>query len=250
MPSGSLAPYYPDSQVYSLPLRFKSFDEIDYVRSHMDQTLIAGFEKSGFVTFGLSEGGLAYAMSKSPVSSVADLRKLKVWVPENDTMGISALQTYGINPIPLSIGDVLTSLQTGLINTVAASPIAAIALQWHNQVDYLTDMPLLYIYAVLAIGNKAFNKISPEDQQIVREVMTRTFKGIDQQNRKDNVAAFAALKNQGIRPIEPDPAHLAEWYDKAEESVQQLVNQEIISKQILDQLNQLLLEFRSQIAQQ
>ncbi|MCF7980616.1 MAG: TRAP transporter substrate-binding protein DctP [Pseudomonadales bacterium] len=249
LPSGSLAPYYPDSQVYSLPLRFRSFDEIDYVRSKMDSVLIEGFKKSGFVTFGLSEGGLAYTLSKSPVSSVADLQKLKVWVPDTDAMGISAMQTYGINPIPLSIGDVLTSLQTGLVNTVAASPIAAIALQWHNQVGYLTDLPLLYIYAVFALNEKTFNKIAPADQKIVSEVMTRTFHDIDQQNRKDNIAAFAALQTQGIQLVEPNPETLDEWYEKAEESVNEMVSRQIISADILHRLNQLLKEYRTKVAQ-
>jgi len=248
MPSGSLAPYYPDSQVYSLPLRFRSFDEIDYVRSKMDAVLIEGFKQSGFITFGLSEGGLAYTLSKSPVRSVADLQKLKVWVPDTDAMGISAMQTYGINPIPLSIGDVLTSLQTGLVNTVAASPIAAIALQWHNQVSYLTDLPLLYVYAVFALNEKTYRKIAPADQAIVKAVMTRTFLGIDQQNRKDNIAAFAALQQQGIKLVQPDPSTLNEWHERAEASVHQMVEQKIISPEILNQLNRLLKEYRTEIA--
>lgn len=250
MPSGSLAPYYPDSQVYSLPLRFRSFAEIDYVRSRMDATLIEGFRNSGFITFGLSEGGLAYAMSKSPVRSVADLQKLKVWVPDTDAMGISAMQTYGIEPIPLAIGDVLTSLQTGLVNTIAASPIAAIALQWHNQVDYLTDLPLLYIYAVFALSEKSYKKIAAADRKIVDEVMTNTFKGIDQQNRKDNIAAFSALQNQGIQLIAPNPDYLNEWHEKAEKAVTRMVQDQIISAPALEQLNQLLKEYRTQVAQQ
>ncbi len=244
MPSGSLAPYYLDSQVYSLPLRFQSFDEIDHVRSEMDQTLIDGFRQSGFTILGLSEGGLAYAMSKSPVAKVADLQALKVWVPDSDAMGISAMNTYGIDPIPLGIGDVLTGLQTGLINTIASSPIAAIALQWHNQVDYLTDMPLLYVYAVFALNNRSFNKLSESDQKIVRAVMSNTFKGIDRQNRKDNVAAYEALKKRGITMVTPDPEHRDEWYEKAERSVQRMVEDDIISKPILDQLNQLLKTYR------
>lgn len=248
--SGSLAPYYPDSQVYSLPLRFQSFAEIDYIRQRMDPVLMAGFRNSGFVTFGLTEGGLAYALSKSPVRSVADLQKLKVWVPDNDAMGISAMQTFGIDPIPLSIGDVLPSLQTGLINTVAASPIAAIALQWHNQVKYLTDLPLLYIYAVFALQEKAYNKIAEADRAIVDEIMTKTFQEIEKQNRNDNVAAFAALQQQGIELIKPDPEHLNEWQTKADESVVNMVAKQIISEAAVTQLNRLLQEYRSQPQEQ
>lgn len=244
--SGSLASFYTDSQVYNLPLVFNSFEELDYVRERMDSTIMQGFEDNGLQTFGLSETGFAYAMSKHPVSSVADLQQRKVWIPDTDEMARVALQAYQVTPIPLSIADVLTGLQTGLIDTVGGSPIAAIALQWHTQVQYVTDLPVLYVYALLAIDQKAYRKISPQDQQVVDEVMTEVFAKIDKQNRKDNVAAAEALRNQGIKFIEPSAAELGEWHAKAEAAVARLVEQGVVSRSILDQLERHLADFRTQ----
>ena len=151
MTSGSLAKFFPDLQVYSLPLVFKTFDEVDYVRNHMDKMIIDGLEKNNIITFGLSEGGLAYTMSNNPIKEVKDLRAQKIWVPNNNKPALLALQALGVSPIPLGLGDVLAGLQSNLINTIATSPIGAIALQWHTQVKYITDMPILYIYAT---GNR------------------------------------------------------------------------------------------------
>lgn len=250
MPGGSLSKFYPDSQVYNMPLKFKSFNEIDYVRERMDKLLVDGFEKGGFITFGLSEGGMAYAMSKSPIKTVQDLRKLKVWAPDNDRMVLETLRAFNIKPIPLPISDVLTGLQTGLINTIASSPIAAIALQWHNQVKYLTDVPLMYIYAVLAIDKKAFKRLSTPDQKIVREVMTHTFYEIDKKNRQDNIAAFSALINQGITVLKPSPAELQDWQHYGKQSSDQLAKDGIISPKMLDLLTTHLDTYRSQTASQ
>ena len=107
----------------------------------------------------------------------------------------------------LPIADVLTGLQTGLINTVITSPIGAIALQWHTKIQYVMDEPLTYFSALLVIDKKAFNKLKEEDRAIVRTVMGEAFARIDQQNRKDNVEAREALLNQRIefviRPVGP-----------------------------------------------
>ena len=180
---GSLIKVFGDAQVYSLPLKFRSLQEIDYVRERMDHYIMTGFEKGGFITFGLAEGGFAYVMSNAPVRSVEELRNHKVWIPDHDPTVSEAMHAFGIKPIPLSIADVRAGLQTGLIDTVTVSPIGAIVLQWHTQVKYLTELPMAYIYGLLAVDRKAFSKIPPEDQEVVRRTMGRIFREIDRQNR-------------------------------------------------------------------
>lgn len=210
--AGSLADFYKDAQIYAMPLLFKSFAEVDYVRQKFDPMLSKGLEQGGMVNFGFAEAGFAYAMSKTaPIASVVELRKHRVWIPENDIQSAETLKAFQVSPIPLSLSDVLPSLQTGIIDTVASSPIGTLALQWHTQVKYLTDLPLSYIIGVLAIEQKAFNKIEPADQAVVREVMQRVFKEIDAQNRQDNVAAYNSLLKQGIKAVKPNDKELVDW---------------------------------------
>ncbi|MCP4112222.1 MAG: C4-dicarboxylate ABC transporter [Desulfobacteraceae bacterium] len=234
--AGSLSEFYPDNQVYSLPMKFKSFKEIDYVRERMDQLIIEGLEKNGFVTFGLAEGGFAYIMSNEPVHTVNDLRKQRVWIPDNDPLAMEAVKAFGITPIPVSIADVRAGLQTGLIDTVTTPAIGAVALQWHTQVKYLMDVPFLYTYAVLAVDKKAFLKISPDDQKTVREIMSRVFKEIDNRNRNDNVKALEALRKQGIQFIKPSEKDMKGWYEKASAVPELLVKANKLSKKMVDTL--------------
>ncbi len=243
---GALSTFYPDSQVYNMPLAFRSFDEVDYVRRHMDQDIVSGFARAGMITFGLAEGGLAYMMTNEPVQNLAALNQQKIWVPNDDPASLLAAEAFGITSIPLGIADVLASLQTGLINAVAASPIAAIALQWHTQVKYITDLPLLYFYATLAIDKKVFDKLSSSDQQIVHNVMGKAFKQIDQQNRKDNLAAFTALKKQGINTVTPDRQQLQKWRKTADNAISNIIGNGQLSAQIVNTLKSHLQEYRKQ----
>lgn len=238
--AGSLAHLYGDSIIYGLPMKFKSLQEIDRVRKKMDPILMEGFEKNGFVTFGLAEGGFAYLMSNNPIRTTNDLRTHKVWIPGNDLITAEVLARVGINPIPLPIADVLTSLQTGLVDTVPAPPIAAIILQWHTRVRYLTELPLSYAYGLLAVDRKAFSKLAPEDQQIVRDVMGQVFKDIDHQNRKDHVEAIKVLQQNGIQFVQPTAEAETEWRTAGMEVTQKLLENGRISRQALEQLDSLL----------
>ena len=243
--SGSLSQFYPDNQIYSLPLFFRSFKEIDYVRGHLDQKIIDGFEKGGFVIFGIAEGGFAYVMSTVPIHTVEDMRRQKVWIPDNDSMILETVKAFDITPIPLSIADVRAGLQTGLINTVTTPPIGALALQWHTQINYLMDEPFLYIYGVLAVDREVFKKISLNDQQIFRNIMGNVFKDLDRRNREDNIKAMEALHKQGIKFIKPSPDAFKEWFKDASEVPRRLVETGRLSQEMVDTLESLLKEYRS-----
>ncbi|MBL7178976.1 MAG: TRAP transporter substrate-binding protein DctP [Desulfobacterales bacterium] len=243
--SNSLARFYPDNQIYGLPLKFRSFEEIDYVRRHLDQRIVAGLEKGGFVTFGIAEGGFAYVMSAVPIRTVAEMRQQKVWAPDNDETTLEAVKAFDINPMPLSIADVRAGLQTGLINTVTTPPIGAIALQWHTQIKYLMDEPFLYIYGVLAVDRDVFEKLSADDQRLLREVMGGVFKELDRLNRKDNVNAMEVLRKQGIEFIKPNAEALKKWYADAEAIPARLIQAGRLSRKMVDTLESLLKDYRS-----
>jgi TRAP-type C4-dicarboxylate transport system substrate-binding protein len=243
---GALATYAPDTQVYNLPMLFQSYEQVDYVRAKIDKDIMQDFEKAGWVNFGLAEAGFAFMMSKNPIVTPDDLKQNKVWVPSNDPASEAAAESFGIAPTPLHLGDVLAGLQTGLVNAVTTSPIAAIALQWHTQVDYINNLPLVYLYGILAIDKKAFDKkISAEDQKIVREVMGKAFKTIDTQNREDNKAAYAAILEQGIKELSPNAVEQQQWRDKTQQSIALFLKKGGISQQAYDKITAVANEYKA-----
>jgi TRAP-type C4-dicarboxylate transport system substrate-binding protein len=245
---GTLSGYYPDTQIYGLPLMFRSLEEVYFVRQHMDARIQEGLEKKGFVSFGLADGGFSYIMSNDPVETVETLRELKAWIPDHDKMIQEAMKGFGINPISLPIADVRTGLQTGLINTVAISPVGAIVLQWHTQVKYLTDLPMVYVYGILAIDRRAFGRIAPADQTVVRDIMAQAWSEMDAMNREDNVKALKALRSQGIQFVEPPPEARKAWYDLAESVNRHIIKSGYLSSAMVEMLEGYLADYRSRQA--
>ena len=131
----------------------------------------------------------------------------------------------GVSPIALPLSDVLTGLQTGLINTVVTSPIGALALQWHTHIRYITDQPISYLVGTMIVDKKVFDKLSVPDQAVVREVMGDVYKKIDDRNKIDNITARQALINQGIEFIKLSDKEKEEW-----EKIDDFVIAEMIKK--------------------
>ena len=234
--SSGLENIYPGIQALSLPMVFGSLDEVDYVRSKIDQSLKQNMEQGGFVLLGIANGGFAKIMSQQPLTDLEAIRSSKVWIPEGDNVVLETFKSLGISPISLSIADVFTGLQTGLIETVTVTPTAAIAFQWHTSTSYMTVTPLGYLIGILAVQKKAFDGLSPEDQIIVRDEMQRVFSRLDKLNRSDNQAAQAALQQQGIEFVSPSPEELARWKSLSATSIDKMVKSGAISSEIVDQV--------------
>ena len=200
----SLASQYPDLNLYGMPLVFNSEEEASYVRSKMDPILQRGLEEAGFVNFGFATSGFASIMSSEPVRSLDDLKGKRVWVPEGDVMSYKSMEALSLNPVTLPITDVLTGLQTGLIDIVTIPTIVGLVLQWHTKVNYITPVPLIYTFGYMAVDKKVFDKIQIKDQAIIREVMGQTYSKFDKLNPIDNVDAYSALLNSGIQEISFD----------------------------------------------
>ena len=244
LPMGELLSFYPDSQAYGIPFLFRSYEEVDYVRSQLDASLIEGFAEGGMQVLGIAEGGFGYFLATEPVRVPEDLRQQKVWVPQNDVVSARLAQSIGVTPIPLTLPDVLPGLQTGLINTVAVSPIGAIALQWHTRVDYVTDIPLMYFCGVMTLTGKSFNKLSAQDQTIVREVFGKAFKHIEERNRIDNVSAFDALLNQGVESVVLNDAEKNIWLGMQQPAEQMMQTEGQLSTAALERIKALVRDFR------
>ncbi len=244
--SSGIASFYPNAQIYSLALTFRSTDEVDYVRQRLDSELIAGMKEKGFISYGLMDTGFAYIMSNKPAYLLSDLAGQRIWAPDTDKLSRIALETVGINPILLPLTDVLTGLQTGLIDTVTTPPIGAIALQWHTRIKYVTDLPLLFSYGSLLIKERALKRISKDDRIIISEVMTKVAHDIDLQNRKDNIQAAKALHKQGIEFITLTDAQKQDWWSKVGGVTLSMHKNGTLKLSLYERLQQLLTEFRQQ----
>ena len=208
---GELAQIDKDAQIYSMPFLFKTQEEVDKVRVQLDPLLKKSFQKAGFEAVGISGGGFAYLMSVKDIRNKDDLKAAKVWVPQGDRIAEAGFKAGGVTPIPLPLADVYTSLQTGLIDTVANTPAGAIAFQWHTKLKHMVDLPLTYVVGILVIDKKVVDGLSADDQKALSEEIGAAFGRLEKINRDDNAQARGALEKQGVAIFTPSADEAKSW---------------------------------------
>lgn len=236
---GSLADIYPDMRLLSLPFVFHGFEDARKVRKIIDPILLKGLRDKGFISFGFAGGGFAYIMSNAPVRTSGDLKGRKVWAPEGDVISYAVLEAMGLSPVTLPLIDVMTGLQTGLLDIVAAPPTGALAFQWHTKVRYITEAPLAYIFATLVVDKRTYNKISPEDQKVLDEVMGGIYKRFDAQGETDTSNAISTLKQQGIEFVAAEKADLDAWRKTSVDVERRLGKKGLFSPKLYEKMIQI-----------
>ena len=236
---------YPDIALYGLPMVFRSQAEVDYVRERMDATLADGLRAAGFESFGFAGGGFAKLMGAEPITRIEDLRGRKVWVPEGDRISYQAMDAMELSPVVLPITDVLTALQTGLLEYIATPPVGAVVLQWYTKVSYVTRFPFAYTMGVMAIDSRAFGRLSEQDQAVVRQVLGDVYLKFEVASRKDNEQAEQALAANGLEFVDLDAAMIPQWSAIVAESNRKLGEEGEFSLELLERMLGYLDEFRS-----
>lgn len=243
--AGGLSTVYPELKLYSLPFLFRNEGEVQAVREKIDPVLKKGLLENGFVSFGFAGGGFANLMSGNVLRGMEDVRGRKVWVPEGDAVSYAVLESLKVSPVSLNMIDVMTGLQTGLLDIVVATPTAALAFQWHTKIKYVADTPLVYVVAILAIDQRAYSRIKAEDQLVVDEVMSRIYKGFNERGLTDNGSAIEAMERQGIEFVAMAPADVETWRNQAISVERELAEKGSYSKEIFELIVECIGECRA-----
>jgi len=233
----------PAVRVLELPMLFKNYQEADYVKSKLQKEFETQFDAKGFVLLGWAEGGFVNIFSNKPIKNKADMNGTKWWAWEGDPLVKTMYETLGIVPIPLALPDVLTSLQTNLIDAVYGPPLAVVALQWFTKTKYMTDMNLANSTGALVMSKAEFAKLPPDLQGTLKTVAQKYSGKLIDAIRADNAKSVATLKSNGIQVVEVSPADRAE-IEKVSMEVRPKLVGKLYSQDLLNRVQGYLDEYR------
>jgi TRAP-type C4-dicarboxylate transport system substrate-binding protein len=200
----------------NLPLLFKSWEEVDYVREKMRPAMEKKFFDKGFVVLAWGDAGWVRFFSKEPAFRPDDYRKMKffAWGAEADQQEI--MKSLGYTPVPLETSDILPSIQTGMINAVPSTPYFALASQIYTSAPNMLSINWAPIVGALVITRKAWDEMTPAVQAAVRAAGEKAGMQIRTKARQEVDEAVDAMKKRGLTVNQPNAEQLREWNDLAE----------------------------------
>ncbi len=226
-------------RVLELPRLFRTEAEVDFVRGKMWKRIQKRFAKKGYQLAPKGgDVGWIYLYSNTPIKSLGDLKKVKMWRWSEDGIVKAMFGKLGINGVPLGVPEVMSALNTGRINAVYGSPVAMVALQWYTKIKYATSLPMSYGIGGSVMRTEVWNKISEADQKAITKILKSQAMILRRTIRKDNVRALKAMQKAGVKVIETpkdvvdavDSAATGVWASKASKSDLETVQKNLATK--------------------
>lgn len=235
----------PKVRILDSPFLFRNHDEVDLIYKTFNDEFNEAIEEGGYINLGWAEVGLVYVFTNTQVKTPEDMKKVKMWMWEGDPIAEAAFKAMNINPIPLTINDVLTSLQTGLINGVYSSPLASIALQWFSRVKYMLNVSLANSMGAVVISKKKFNELPSDLQEILKRNGKKYMEKLTLLSRRDNEKSVETLRKNGITITEPPSKNVTTEYEEIGKKARRLLVGKLYPEDLLNRVEKVVYDFRS-----
>ncbi len=220
-------------EIFEIPMFFESYDELFHILDKARPALEKRLDDKGYVLLNWGQGGWVHIFSKKPVASVDDLRKLKMFsVADNEAM-LQLWRQNGFQPVSLAVTDMLTGLQTGMIEALPTTPLAALSLQWFRHTPYMQDLGLAPLIGATVITKRAWNRLSADDQAKLLSAAKKTEQRLKAEIPDQDRRAVEAMSERGMNVTPVTPEQEAEWRKTAEDFIE-LKLKSIAAKDLLE----------------
>jgi TRAP-type C4-dicarboxylate transport system substrate-binding protein len=205
--------------VFTIPMFYDSYDELFFVMEALEPVMRERLAERGFVFLGWGLGGWARLFTKRPVSTVEDIREMKLFVSAGDDPWVQYWKNNGFRPIPLAVTDIMTGLQTGLIDGLTTTPLAALMLQWFRHAPYMIDIDLAPLIGATVVTDAAWKRVPAEARtplvasaRELGELLKRQIPSKDEQ-------AIQQMARRGLTVVPPEEAgeQVDSWRKLADE---------------------------------
>jgi len=209
--TGPMSNFSEDMGVVDLPFLFTSNEHVDKVLDGpIGRSLLDGIEKANIKGLAFFENGFRnFTNSKRSLLTPQDFAGLKFRTMENP-VHLASVRQLGAQAVPMSWGEVYTSLQTGVIDG-QENPVAIVSAFKLSEVQkYLSLTGHFYSPAPLSMSLKKFNALKPEYQQALLDAALKAAAYERKLIRDNEAEQLAALKEQGMVVSDVDKAIFVE----------------------------------------
>lgn len=194
-----------------LPLLVRTDDELYFVLDKMRPAFEKELEDKGFKVLIWSKVGWVHFFSKRPVVRTDDLKAQKMFIYAGDPDDVQAWKNAGFHPVPLSPTDLMTSLQSGMVETFTTTPLSAAAYQWFGLAKNMCGMKWAPLIGGIVISQKIWQKVPADLRQPFLDAAKRIGDELQEEIDRADARAVEIMKQHGLTVHEVSPEAEAEW---------------------------------------
>src|SRR6476659_3772096 len=160
---------------------------------------------------GLGYWGLGFrnaTNSSRSIAKVEDFAGLKLRVIPNPVF-LETFKALKANPVPMNFGELYTALENKTVDGQENPYSVILSNKFYEVQKYVSATNHAYTQNILLVSKKFWDKLSPEEQKMMREAVAETREYQREQTRIQAEKALTELKAKGMTFNEIAPAEYA-----------------------------------------
>jgi TRAP-type C4-dicarboxylate transport system substrate-binding protein len=226
-----------------IPLMFRSWEEVDYVRERLQPEFERRLREKGFVVLFWGEGGWVQFFSKTPYRTPQDFKAARIFAWAGDNPQVELMKDLGYRPVVLELSDILPSLQTGMIDTVPSAPLWALVGQFDRTAPHMLRLNWAPIVGAVVMSAKSFEALSPAGRAVLLEASARAGEQMRQHRNTRDDEIIQALSQRGLKVTTPSPEVERAWQAFARQAWPR-IRGGMVPAEVFDRVERLLAEYR------
>lgn len=231
------------SALQKIPLMFRSWDEVDYVRERLRPDLEQRLRAKGFVVLFWGEGGFVQFFSKAPHTMPEQFKASRIFAWAGDNPQVELMKSLGYRPVVLELSDILPSLQTGMIDTVPAAPLWALVGQFDRTAPHMLRINWVPIVGAVVMNAKAWDSLSPSGREALTKAAAEAGEALRAHRNTRDEEVIRAMEQRGLKVLTMTPEVERAWRDLAQASWPR-VRGSMVPAEMFDRVERLLAEYR------
>ena len=228
-----------------IPMMYNSWDELDYVRDRIGPQLEKGLDARGYVVLNWGDTGWVHLFSKRPATTPGDFQKMKLCVLQGDTADFELFKRNGFQPVSLATTDILTGLQTGLIDAFEAPPMVALASQWFGGARNMLDVKFAPLSGATLVSKQAWEQIPAGVRPQLLSIARDSGAQIRQEIRRMEDNSIGMMQTLGLNVVHADANAAAEWRALLEGKLWPALRGGAMPASLFDQVRSLCQQYRT-----
>lgn len=227
-----------------MPLTYRNADELDYVLEKIRPQLDEEFRKKGFRVLLWGMGGWVQFFSDRPRIMPEEYLDAKIftWAGTKDQENI--MKSLGYRPVVLEMSDVLPAMQTGMIDTIPAAPVWALAGQFYRRTPHMLRINWVPIVGATVLSERTWDAMRPEARDALEAAAAEAEKTLRGHRRSLDEGAVEAMQKRGLTVHEPTPEVEQAWR-RLMKPVMAKIRGTLVPSDVFDTVQRLLAEYRS-----
>ena len=203
--SPTAATMNPKINVFDLPFLFENYEQVEKVVSNEElmNEILGEFVDYGIRPMAAYENGLRVISSNKKIESLADLKGMKMRVPQAP-ISIAIFNALGANATPVAFNELYSALQQGVVDGQENGYPTFTSNRYYEVQKYIAESYHMWSINELFVSDVFWQKLTPELQEIVQTACEES--GVYQRNlyREMQDSSKQEALDNGVEITYPD----------------------------------------------